>query len=227
MRLSLRNRADFPILQEIFIEQSYAPFLSELPEIKTWVDLGANCGFFSLYMEHHARDKGWSGPRQALLVEPNELCIPGLKESLALSGIDGFHVEQAAVASHPGEVAFFASKSTYKSSLYALGSKESSHAVKALDLEQATKFLGENIDLLKIDIEGGEKDLFEGWKPWLRRARAICLEWHCPHMSGKQADEILRGLGFQLVKVDPPAYLKGDPRPPLDLEIGTGLWVRK
>jgi FkbM family methyltransferase len=42
----------------------------------------------------------------------------------------------------------------------------------------------EKIDLLKLDVEGCEKELFENSSPWIGRVQAICLELHDRFKAG-------------------------------------------
>jgi hypothetical protein len=46
-------------------------------------------------------------------------------------------------------------------------------------------------------------------------------------MKGRDLDAICSRLGFRLVAAYPPAYLKNDSRPALDLPIGSALWERQ
>jgi hypothetical protein len=42
----------------------------------------------------------------------------------------------------------------------------------------------EKIDLLKLDIEGCEKEIFENSDPWIENVQAICLELHDRFKAG-------------------------------------------
>jgi len=228
LRLCLRNRADFPILQEIFMEQSYAPFLNHLPEINRWVDLGCNCGLFSLYMEDWARERNWLGERRACLVDANRMALISARQSLQRSALDErFEIIEGLVGGKNGTLDFFESKSTYKSSVFELKSKEKSRQVPVVNLAALNERLGGPPDLIKADIEGAEKLLFENWPEWLKTARYLLVEWHGPHMKGRDLDAICSRLGFKLVAAHPPAYLKRETTPALDLCIGSGLWERQ
>ncbi len=210
------------------MEQSYAPYLDPLPEVKTWVDLGCNAGLFSLYLENWARERGWAGPRKALLVDANRYALRSVRTSIDLNHFrESFHVAEAAVGPKTGYIDFFESKSTYKSSVFKLASKERSRRVPVVDLAAASRFLGPRIDLVKADIEGGEKLLLENWGNWLKSANHLIIEWHEPYMKGRELDRLCAQLGFRLVVAKPPDYLKKETCPALDLPIGSGLWANQ
>ena len=55
-----------------------------------------------------------------------------------------------------------------------------------------------DIDLLKLDIEGGEKQLFEKDPAWLARVRMVVLELHERYAPGctRLIDDVLTSYGF-------------------------------
>jgi FkbM family methyltransferase len=225
IRLCICNRADFPILQEIFIERSYEPFIAYLGEVKNWLDIGCNCGLFSLYLEDVARTHQWEGPRNAVLIDANRFALRTARRSIDANQLQSsFYIEKGIVGKRSGTLSFYESKSTYKSSVFKLSSKEKATELECLDLLQASKRLP-GLDLIKMDIEGAEMLVIEEWPDVIRRARHLLIEWHTPHASGAGLDDKLKGLGFKLVKVAPPAYLASEPAD-LNLPIGTGLWTK-
>lgn len=227
LRVCLMNRADFRILQEIFMEQSYTPFLSLLPEVRTWVDLGCNCGLFSLFLENWAREKRWPGPRRALLIEPNRYALRPLYASLRASKLtESFQVMEGVVTGHETEAEFFESKSTYRSSVFKRESRESPRRVPVINLDQATAGWP-TVDLVKIDIEGGEKLVVAHWMAWLRKARFLLVEWHEPEMGGRDLAAAFAKAGFKLLIAQAASHLPDQPAEPLDAKIGTGLWANE
>jgi FkbM family methyltransferase len=226
VRLCLQNRADFPILQEILMEQSYTPFIRELPEIRSWVDLGCNCGLFSLFLEDWARTNSWAGPRQARLIDANRYALNSARASIEKNALnENFKILEGLVGSRTGTMNFFESKSTYKSSVFELATREKRRQVPVIDLSSLNASLGGPPDLIKADIEGAEKLLFENWPEWIQTAKYLLVEWHEPHMKGRDLDAICTRLGFKLAIARPPDYLKAETKPALDLQIGSGLWA--
>jgi hypothetical protein len=63
--------------------------------------------------------------------------------------------------------------------------------------------LGADVDLMKIDCEGAEWDLFEDGDS-LRRVKEIRMEYHL--IDGRSLDEFkakVRDLGFSVLKLSP------------------------
>jgi FkbM family methyltransferase len=58
-------------------------------------------------------------------------------------------------------------------------SADSANSVRAITIDDIIQDYGlEKIDLLKVDIEGAEKELFGKPGPWLDQVDAICIELH-------------------------------------------------
>jgi len=54
----------------------------------------------------------------------------------------------------------------------------------------------DRVDLLKVDIEGAEVELFKGDVSWLRRVGAIAIEFHGDSRRESGFDQIMRDYGF-------------------------------
>jgi hypothetical protein len=62
------------------------------------------------------------------------------------------------------------------------------------------------VDVVKMDIDGGERDALEGMKETLQRFRPhISVELHSPELH-QHAEGFLKDLGYEMTLVDPPAY---------------------
>lgn len=227
IKASLQQHADIKMLQEVFCEQGYREFLDKISApINTWIDLGANCGLFSLYLEDYARKKGWSGPRRGALVEPNRYALASLHRSLQLSGLqESFAVFEGVVADKSKTYSFYESKVAYRNSVFATR-RHRLRSVPVISLDQLIAGLGGPVDLIKIDIEGAEKIVFENWLPALVTARHIIVEWHQPHYGCRDIDKALAPHGYQRCVtqlgfgVEPPG---GDIA---EANMGVGLWSR-
>ena len=56
------------------------------------------------------------------------------------------------------------------------------------------------IDLLKVDIEGAEREVFKASAPWIRRVRYIVLEVHPPYTTEELlADLEANGQKFRVI----------------------------
>jgi FkbM family methyltransferase len=137
----------------------------------TVLDIGANVGIFSIWLAHQA-----PGIR-VLAFEPFEENFAALK--MNASHWRGIEVYPYAVGGSHGSA-----------SMRAVGERSIDHQldrarkgdVTVLTLSEVADLAGADttIDLLKMDIEGSEADVFEhGQSPDLmRRFRKIAIEWH-------------------------------------------------
>lgn len=224
IRLKLINRGDFIILQEIFIDRVYEPFLQKTGPVRTWIDLGCNCGMFSLYLFHYARLNKWHElPQKGSLIDANAHAIQSAKDSFSQSDIPAmidWHL--AAVAPRSiNEVTFYEGKTTHKSSLTSLGSRGRKQTRPRLNLDQLVKNFGGQVDLIKIDIEGAERHILDDWSDSLQKAKHLIFEWHEPQASGEELNNRLTELGYR--------WRAGEtdtPENALTMPTGCGLWSK-
>jgi hypothetical protein len=57
----------------------------------------------------------------------------------------------------------------------------------------------EEIDLVKMDIEGGEEELLSANLSWLSRTKAIIAELHPPLIDYQKTIKIIEKEGFQYI----------------------------
>jgi FkbM family methyltransferase len=55
------------------------------------------------------------------------------------------------------------------------------------------------VDILKVDIEGAEVQLFAGDLAWLNRIRAIAIEFHGDSREASRFDHVMQDRGFKVV----------------------------
>jgi hypothetical protein len=58
------------------------------------------------------------------------------------------------------------------------------------------------VDLLKVDIEGAEVELFKGNVSWLGCVNSIAIEFHGDSRKQCRFDEIMRNYQFQIYDQD-------------------------
>lgn len=224
----LRNRGDFLILREIFIQREYDPFLERIGPVSTWLDLGCNCGMFSLRVEMMARQNGWPTPRRAVLVDANAEALSAAREAIKQSAPETQMelIEAAVGPKGQSEITFYEGKTSHKSRLSSLGSRGRKVTRPVADLAALSKQLGDGpVDLVKIDIEGAEAILLEHWSDWLAdAAKHVLIEWHEPEQPGVALKEHLAGIGFDFIDA---ASETGKGETALKAPIGTALFSRR
>ena len=170
-RLMLRpNDGDFAIFHEIFTRDAYRFSESDLPpsSVMTIVDAGANIGLSALYFAARYPQA------RIICVEPNPdnfaLLIENAKSLPRIQAI------QACVTAHPVGVTHIDIEG--KGSHVGLNWEGRGVAVKAMTMSELCDACGiDKIDLLKMDIEGAERDVF-AHADFLDRTRAIVAELH-------------------------------------------------
>ena len=130
----------------------------------TFVDVGANIGYYSLLA---ARAVGPAGAVHAF--EPNEAVRPRLEENIRLNNLlDRVYIRPQAVARTSGESAFYRSVVSDNSGLSSIlpgsGRTDVAEMVPCVSLDDFVASLPStrSIDLIKIDVEGAEAEVLAG-----------------------------------------------------------------
>jgi len=127
-----------------------------LPPVKTVLDVGGNVGFFSLWAWHHFPNA------QIHVYEPNPTLLPYL--STNLSGLTTIQVFPEGIASRDGR----AHLSSRESSRLVQTRLDETGDVEITGIRRAVERLGGRVDLMKLDCEGAEWDIFS-------QPRTICF----------------------------------------------------
>ncbi len=187
--------SDLFTIYEIFYDQGYLPSLPNLPqEMHTVVDFGANIGVFSVWAAHCFH------PRRVIAVEMMPGCFQRLRRNIALNALEGtIEAVQGAIFDRSGEVGI---RQITGSVFYAIAPQRITHTVPSFSFKDflCTNQI-EQIDFLKIDIEGAEKYLLtaENGDLFRERVRYMVLETHTLNdFRIEQAVAYLSGLGFRL-----------------------------
>ncbi|TAN24576.1 MAG: FkbM family methyltransferase [Acidobacteria bacterium] len=187
------NSGDSLIFAQVFFDAAYdlTP-LARWPEIETLaraapqpllLDLGANVGFAALALH-------WQFPRARILaVEPEPHNFAQLCRNVA--GIEAIVPVQAAVAAADGWVQLVNAGRKSSDFRTVPASSQPGAAIPASSIETLWRRAGLRPDygtplLVKMDVEGAERDLFFPGCPWLERTPLLIVEphdWLLPHQS--------------------------------------------
>jgi FkbM family methyltransferase len=158
-----------------------------LSKVRTIVDIGANVGFFSLAAR--------SCYPQATIhaYEPNRRVIPFLKSNVESLGVN---IYPEAVGAEAGMVSIVDTGDSNQ----ARTAFDDNGGIPQVNLECAIERLGGAIDLLKLDCEGAEWDLFRSASPW-KHVRNIRMEYHLLQRHTVQdVENALSRLGFEAIQ---------------------------
>lgn len=196
------NKNGVEILQEIFQKQIYKlPNLqNEEPVI---LDIGAHYGFFTIYASRH-----YGESCRIIAVEPSSKNIIVLRQNLKKAGVKNAEIVQSALAMDNEKRTLLLSRDQNNSLLRTyLPHATKSEIVESMNIEMLlNKFQLSYIDLMKMDCEGGEHEIFMHTQPHIfDKIRFIYVEMHfisdqiynTEHSMNKLLD-----IGFQICKTN-------------------------
>ncbi|MGA2454046.1 MAG: FkbM family methyltransferase [Solirubrobacteraceae bacterium] len=212
LRVHLRHRTrDVDIFKEVF-DTGYGPGVYEPPApvaaaldakaAPTMLDLGANIGLFGLYALGR-----WPGARIHSF-EPDPANLPLLRRAVLANQLEHrWRVAGVAVANQAGALPFLAG--LFAESQLAAVAGTAARAPGAASLQDGETIMvptvdlfeqDHDVDLLKIDIEGGEWSILTDPRLASLNANVIVLEWHtsgCPERDPRAAAaRLLRAAGY-------------------------------
>jgi FkbM family methyltransferase len=167
--------SDVATYEQIFINQE-CKFLVEAPP-KVIIDAGANIGLASIYFANKYPSA------QIIAIEPEESNFALLRNNVApYSTIVPI---QAALWNKVGEISlvdpglgkwgFMTQEQNTSEAKFGV----TCHKVTAITIEKVIHdFKLDKIDILKIDIEGAEKEVFTDTSPWIEKVDTLIIELH-------------------------------------------------
>jgi len=168
--------SDLHVFRQMFLALEYAPMMSRVDPfgVSSIVDCGANIGLAAAYFLSHC-------PRATLVaIEPDDDNVALLSKNLAPYGART-RVIRAGVWSGP--VALGVREDTlglgreWSRQLERVPS-DSPGAIRAMGPSELLDSADGHVDLLKVDIEGAEVELFRSDASWLADVGAVAIELH-------------------------------------------------
>jgi FkbM family methyltransferase len=192
------NTFDFITLEEVVFEQVYKALPKYVPQCERIIDLGANIGLACLYLAACYPNA------KIAAVEPLSQNYGLLTKNVAhLIKTDRCVPMQAAVWSTDKALVLEAPEIAQRYNAYtvhqAASPPNSSLNVEGLTIQSIMDRAGfPEVDVIKIDIEGAEKELFKGDLSWLDRTGAIAIEFHGDARATSKFDDIIREHRFAI-----------------------------
>ncbi|MEX0779713.1 MAG: FkbM family methyltransferase [Balneolales bacterium] len=167
--------SDVPTYQQVFIDKEYN-FLAKTPP-KVIVDAGANIGLTSIYFANKYPEA------KIIAIEPEQSNFELLKVNTA--PYPNITLVQAALWSHKEEINLIdpgLGKWGFMTEMKLAPERIQGnvcHTVAAVTINMLMKKYNlSKIDILKIDIEGAEKEVFSDTSSWIDKVNAIIIELH-------------------------------------------------
>jgi len=213
LHLYVPDRGAWSSAGEVFFSRGYDPFYQHLAGVRDWVDLGCNQGFFSFgLLDHLARAEGHFPETRAYLGDANQHCVKRVIESIKSNGLQKrWKCEQVVIGPPDSTVKFEQHKDSIHSNIFATGRSQKNLYLSTTNISRM--FAGEQgfFDLIKIDIEGAEKFLFQHHLDFLKRFRYGICEWHTPTFTGTDLERFVRQLKWNVIDFQS-SPIKFDPR---------------
>jgi len=187
--LIMRYGNDWFTAAEVFLHGDYKPPF-EMQEVRSIADLGGNVGYATIFL-------GRLFPNAFIDVfEPHPAHVAALKKNLILNRM------QHRVSIHPN-AAGAEHRSLYLTDADTCSSLVS-HSGNGVIPVQVIDWLdfakSRSVDLLKMDIEGGEYEILFDPRFEQLRIPVICMEWHIRNGECRpSAAERLRSLGYRVI----------------------------
>ncbi|HKV63388.1 MAG TPA: FkbM family methyltransferase [Candidatus Acidoferrum sp.] len=181
------NKGDLHSIREVWFDEAYRlPFGSPSG---TLLDLGANIGLTSVWLA-----KKYPFER-VIAVEPDRSNAILARRNLDLNAIKS-EVLEAAIGPHEGTVGFDSNQISNLGRVSENGLPVAMITVDTILEKSACPKLA----LVKIDIEGGEQELFDGSLGWLDRTDAIIIEFHPAPVDPPKIIKTVEARGFTFIR---------------------------
>ncbi|HXQ69589.1 MAG TPA: FkbM family methyltransferase [Pyrinomonadaceae bacterium] len=195
----LRERgSDTLTFTEVIQQEVYKEVVTAVRDCHTVIDLGANIGLASRYFADHFPNC------KILAVEPN----PSTYEILLLN-VDRLVANgrcrtlRAAVWGSEKTLTGEAVDDPDHFSAFAVHETVAASGEESIAGWPMSKLIAdsgfERVDLLKVDIEGAEVELFKGNVDWLQQVRTIAIEFHDNSREECGFDDLMKEYGFRVV----------------------------
>jgi FkbM family methyltransferase len=173
---------------KILIDDCYR--LSEIKRAQKILDIGSNIGLFAIAARRRF-------PHATIhCYEPNPAVIPYLQS----------HCNQSACQLFPAAVGLTAGRVSLRAegegTLFSTTIADSSGGIPQVSFAEAVANLG-TVDLLKLDCEGAEWEIFEDVQTW-KSVHRLAMEYHLWARKGSTVAalrQILSALGFKKIDI--------------------------
>jgi len=200
LKIKLASKYEVASFSDVFCHPFYWQVYSLIStHPKLIVDCGANCGHFSLLVESCIKVKFHASETNYILIEPNPLLLKTLHSTLEYAGIkQRCVVKQGLLGKTQGEDYLWINDKNYLSSGLFKSPNTKRFKISYFDL---AKIIGNQVvDLMKIDIEGGEYDFVRFNLSLFQQVNCLFMEIH--QMARESQNDLissLESLGFHLL----------------------------
>ena len=195
--------SDYKVFRQIFSDKEYLEFAKLIEQNCTsdtiWmIDGGANIGLTTIYLNHFFRGKK---KIKSIMVEPFKENIESAKLNMEIQGIDGVYFERAGLHN---KKCFLKIDHSYRDgmewSIQIIETPEQTDLESIEIQEIIDKYQLPTVDVLKLDIEGAERFLFEDEayaSNFLKKVTVFAIELHKEYPVEDKVLDVLRRNNFE------------------------------
>lgn len=201
-----KKSTDFLVFEQVILNQEYKPFLELIKKYSqnkglNLVDAGSNVGFASLYLNEHLNIN------RIVSIEPSKENIKNLKENFHSNSITNIHIYETGLWEKKTRLKLDTNfRDGREWSLRLIETNENDpdgfDCISIENIFNDEKI--EIIDILKIDIEGGEKEVFKTFEKdnsILSKIKFIAIEIHDEIADREKINTQLLNAGFEIETV--------------------------
>jgi FkbM family methyltransferase len=197
VRIRPSPSSDFSVFLQVFFTEQYLPVINfclfNKIEIKNIVDLGSNVGFTSIYFS-----KNFSAAK-IYAIEPDQNNFIALKRNTSF--LKNLTPINSAVWSHKTFLTPSYKEEDDWGKTFSVYTEDSKDKIETITIDELIQIHSlETIDILKIDIEGAEKQVFESDLSFLIKTKVIAIEIHEEYISKDIVVDILLAHNFILTE---------------------------
>lgn len=173
--------------------------LGLLEENDTFVDVGANVGYYSILASRIVGEKG-----QVISIEPYPSTAEVLGLNVRINNLRNIRLVPKVAWSKKSTISMHVPTGHYGwATTYGKWRESESCSVEAMPLDAICEEVA-SVKLLKIDVEGSEYQVLRGARETLKKARYVILE------VSRDTDRVMRLLGrasFKIYRLKYPRYV--------------------
>ena len=193
-----RDSSDPLVFNQIFVDEEYRPVVDTLTkygvECKCVLDMGANVGLSTIYL------KQWYPDCTIITFEPNQETFKRMQTNLELNKLTNVESINKGVWKRTASLSGSYEFRDHQDWSYRVVEDEAG-SIPCIGIEEAVLNSGfDTIDLLKIDIEGGEDALFESLdsvQKWMTEVKVLAIEIHDEFKCRERILNIFDQLDFK------------------------------
>ncbi|MGH7941114.1 MAG: FkbM family methyltransferase, partial [Limisphaerales bacterium] len=205
IRYRARRVESLGLSAEMFDENALYTIIDTPAGIHTFADLGCNVGYFTCWLCYQLKDTRLKG----LMVDANAEAVEDARWHIQQNNLLDVHaLHGLAGLPKEGMKPFFVYNRSNVCSTATPQQDVSADSwtrvqVPCVDVEEnwSKRFGDAPCDLLKIDIEGSEREFFQNEQQFMRRVRTILIEWHKRTVGLEEITGLLSVQGFALKKI--------------------------